>query len=318
VRTLAILSAALLAAAAPSAAGAADPRLTVDRARLAAALECHGKVGRAAPPPIVFAPGTGSDASRVYTIGKGAFDALGRGVCIVAFPGGATGDLQVSVQYLVHAIRKTFREAGRPVAVAGVSQGGLLARLALTYWPSLRRQVADVISAAAPHHGAAGVPLDRCRAEGCLPAVWQQASGSRLIAALDARGEETPGPAAWTTVRSATDEVVLPQVGRHPTSSLRGAANILIQDVCPGRVTTHLGTVVDSVTIAALADAIDHRGPARISRLPGGVCAHPYGTGLDEGLTSLFLTLAPQLFAEGERGLTRVRKEPRLRPWMRP
>jgi triacylglycerol lipase len=63
-------------------------------------------------------------------------------------------------------------------------------------------------------------------------------------------------------VRSSTDEVVQPQSGKHPASSLVGASNILIQNVCPGRKVSHLGTAVDSVTFAAFVDAITHNGPA--------------------------------------------------------
>ena len=59
-----------------------------------------------------------------------------------------------------------------------------------------------------------------------------------------------------------------PQYGKQPTSALKGATNILIQAICPGRVTSHIGTAVDSVTFAAFADALSHKGPAKVSRLP--------------------------------------------------
>jgi triacylglycerol lipase len=118
-------------------------------------------------------------------------------------------------------------------------------------------------------------------------------------------------------VRSATDEIVQPQTGREPTSALRGAANILVQDVCPGRATSHIGTAVDSVAIAALHDAVTHKGPARVARFPADVCAHPYGTGLDEQRTSGFLALAAELLARGAGTVPVVRAEPPVRAWMR-
>ena len=86
--------------------------------------------------------------------------------------------------------------------------------------------------------------------------------------------------------------------------------------MCPGRTTTHLATVVDSVTIAALADAVTHRGPARISRLPSDICGHPYGAGLDEAQTSWFLGVAARITGEGLKGLPGVRHEPPVRRWM--
>jgi triacylglycerol lipase len=304
-------------ALAPAPAAAAEPRLTVDPRRMSDSLICYGPVGRTTPQPILFAPGTGSDGSQVFLLGGGAFAAMGRPLCVVSFPRRTTADLQVSVQYLVHATRRLWRRTGRPIALAGVSQGGLLARMALTYWPSLRVKVGDAVTAAATHHGAPGdaATAARCLSEGCPAALWQQRPRSALLRALNDGRDETPGRTAYTTVRSATDESVRPQTGAAPTSALKGAVNILIQDVCPGRQTTHLGTAVDSVTIAALADAVGHPGPARVARLPADVCAHPYGTGLDEARTTQFLALAPSLFAQGAQDLPVVRREPRVRPW---
>jgi hypothetical protein len=310
---------ALCALAAAPATASAEPRLTQPRWRMADALRCYGPVGRAAPQPVLFAPGTGSDGSQVFLLGGGAFAAMHRTLCAVSFPRRTTADVQDSVQYLVYAIRRLSRRAGRPIAVAGISQGGLLIRMALTYWPSLRARVRDAVMAAAPHHGAPGTPESavRCVTVGCPPALWQQRRGSALLRALNHGHDETPGRTAYTTVRSATDEIVNPQTGPRPTSALHGAANVLIQDVCPGRTTTHLATVVDSVTIAALADAVGHKGPAKVSRLPADVCEHPYGTGLDEAATSQFLALAPVMSAGGLEGLPVVRAEPRVRRWMK-
>jgi triacylglycerol lipase len=310
---------ALCALALAPAAAVAEPRLTVDPRRMADALICYGLVGRATPQPILFAPGTASDGSHVYLLGGSAFEAMGRPLCVVSLPRRTTADLQVSVQYLVHATRRLWRRTGRPIAVAGVSQGGLLIRMALTYWPSLRGKVSDAVTAAATHHGSPGdaATAARCVTEGCPPALWQQRPRSALLRALNDGRDETPGRTAYTTVRSATDEIVRPQSGPAPTSALKGAANILIQDVCPGRQTSHLGTAVDSVTIAALADAVNHRGPARASRLPADVCDHLYGTGLDEARTSQFLALAPLLFSQGWDDLPVVRREPKVRAWVK-
>jgi triacylglycerol lipase len=312
-----LLGAWLLAPVAPT--PAKEPRLTVDRRDLVSALTCHGDVGTRGSAPILVVPGTGSDGSQIYALGKEAFDTIGRRLCTVSLPDRATADLQISVQYVVHAIRTLSRARKRRIAVAGISQGGLLARVALTYWPSLRRRVTDVVTAAATHRGALRTPegATKCLVEGCPPAIWQQPAGSRFLRALNNGRDETPGRVAYTTVRSATDEVVQPQTGPAPTSALRGASNILIQDVCPGRTTTHIGTAVDSVTIAALHDAVTHKGPARVSRFPADVCAHPYGTGLDEQRTSAFLAIAPELLAPGTSTVPVVRAEPPVRRWMK-
>jgi triacylglycerol lipase len=49
---------------------------------------------------------------------------------------------------VVNGIRVMRRRAGRRIGVYGISQGALMPRWALTYWPRLRRQVADVVAVA--------------------------------------------------------------------------------------------------------------------------------------------------------------------------
>ena len=306
----------VLAGAAPAV--AADPPLTVPKAKLDAALHCHGKLQGAQREPIMLVTGTGATGDEAYAIGKGAFDVYKHPVCTVNFPDFTTADIQVSVQYLVNGIRSMERRAARPIAVIGISQGGLLPRFALTYWPSLREKVTDVLAAAGTQHGTSLFDPAVCAPSGCAPALWQQAQGSKLLTALNAQPDETPGPTSWTTVRSATDEVVQPQTGPHPTSALKGATNILIQSVCPGRQVSHIGTVLDSVAFAAFTDAIAHRGAARISRLPKDVCAHPYAPGLDEAGTSAILAaggnlITPRLVSQ----VPRVAAEPPVRAYVR-
>jgi hypothetical protein len=92
----------------------------------------------------------------------------------------------------------------------------------------------------------------------------------------------------------------------------------LIQAVCPGRQTTHIGTAVDSVTFAAFADAVAHKGEgksgaARTSRFPSDVCSHPYAPGLDETQTTLFLNTSGGLIESQESLVPKVPAEPRVR-----
>jgi hypothetical protein len=118
-------------------------------------------------------------------------------------------------------------------------------------------------------------------------------------------------------VRSATDETVQPTTGPRPTSALRGATNVLIQDICPGREVNHIGTALDSVTFALAVDAIAHRGPAKLSRLPADVCEHRYAEGLDEQATSDLIAAAGNLTAGRSESEPKVAREPRLRRWVR-
>jgi hypothetical protein len=317
-RHLPLLAVLLAFAVVPASAAAADPPLTVPAAKLAASLKCAGTLKGAAKQPLMLVTGTGASGDEAYAIGKGAFEAWGAPVCWVNFPAFTTGDVQIAAQYLVAGIRTEARRAGRPIAIFGISQGGLLPRIALTYWPSLRAKVTDVLAAAGTQHGTNVFTKAACLPGGCIPAGWQQAAGSKFLAALNAQPDETPGPTAWTTVRSTSDETVQPQGGAHPTSSLKGATNVLIQGVCPGRTTSHIGTALDSVTFAAFQDALTHPGPAKLSRLPKDVCAHPYAPGLDEAGTTSLLGLAGGLTSGRTTGGTnKVPREPAVQPLFR-
>ncbi len=317
--TLAVCIGLLLALVSGSGmAAASGPRLGVPQSQLDAALKCPIDPTNTTVTPVMFVTGTGATGDQGYLIGQGAFEAYGHPVCYVNFPDFTTADIQVSAQYLVNGIRREFAMAHRKVAMIGISQGGLLPRFVLTYWPDLRRKVSDVVAAAGTQHGTS-LGLGSCSATSpCPPADWQQIRGSHLLRALNSQPDETPGNVSYTTVRSLTDETVQPQGGKHPTSSLDGASNILIQGVCPGRTTSHIGTAVDSVTFAAFADAVAHpgkgkRGAARVSRFPSDVCAHPFAPGLNEAQTSLFLNASGGIIGGNVSMVPKVPAEPRVR-----
>lgn len=322
IRTLALTTVAVIGLfAAPSAASANGPKLTVPKADLEAAFECPLAPPYAEGAPIMFVTGTGASGDQGYLIGEDAFEAYGHPVCYMNFPDYTTADIQVSVQYLVYGLRREFKMFDRKIAAVGISQGGLLPRFALTYWPDLRRKVSDVVAAAGTQHG---TKLARGCSEDspCAPANWQQMRNSNLLDAINSQPDETPGDVSYTTVRSLTDETVQPQGGKHPTSALEGARNILIQDICPGRQTSHIGTAVDSVTWEAVVDAVAHegkgkKGAAKVSRLPGDVCDHPYADGLDEGQTSVFLNGSGGLIGYQQGLVPKVPKEPKVRPVFR-
>ena len=193
-----IAPAALAVAATLALAGsaaAAEPALTVAKPKLRAALKCTPGVKDATRTPVMLVTGTGASGDEAYLIGKGAFDAYGAPVCRVNFPNHTTADIQVSVQYLVYGLRTMAARAGRPVAVIGISQGGLLPRVALTYWPSLRKQVSDVVAAAGTQHGTTVGSLAACRQAACTPAVFQQIAGLALPeGAQPARPRRDPRP----------------------------------------------------------------------------------------------------------------------------
>lgn len=285
-RTTIAICAASVSMAMPAAAGAVkpEPKLTTSSAKLAAALHCTGNL-RAGREPVLLVHGTSATGQEAW-VAPNDFAAIlrdrGFATCYVDLPEYALGEIPTSAEYLVAAVRAMVARAQRPIAIYGHSQGGLVTRWALTYWPSLRLKVADAVSAAGSHHGTNGGRLSTtldllCKGPGCPPSFWQQMLGSNLLAAINNGRDETPGPTAWTTIRSTGDDIVQPVSG----IALQGAANVLIQKVCPGREANHDDTRFDSVAFAALVDALRHKGAARPARFPADVCASPYAPGLN-------------------------------------
>ncbi len=280
--TLSLIAIALPASSAVAKSSYKEPALTAPKARLAESLVCPTAIKRGGPQPVMLVTGTGYTGEEAYAIGKAALATTGRPICYVNFPYRTTGDIQVAAEYLVSGIRRMAAGYGKPIAVFGISQGGLLPRWALTYWPSLRAKVTDVIAVAGTQHGTT-VNLGGCSAlNPCQAASWQQAAGSNLLKAINRQYDESPNPTSWTTVRTATDETVQPTTGKNPTSSLKGATNILIQDICPGRNVSHIGSALDSVTFAVSEDAMSHKGPANVKRLPKDVCSKLLAPGLEK------------------------------------
>ena len=308
---------ALLAFASPvSAASGHGPDLTVPRSDLKAAFSCPVDPADSKKTPIMLVPGTASTGPQTYLLLQGALEAYGHPVCYVSFPELTTADIQLSVEYLVYGLRHEYELAGRKVAIYGISQGGLIPRFALTYWPDLRDKVGDLFSAAGTQHGT-DVDFGGCSG-GCAPAIWQMLAGSKLLRAVNSQADETPGGVSYTTVRTAMDELVQPQTGKHPTSALDGARNILIQKVCPGRVTGHLGAILNSVTFAAFTDAVEHKGKglkgsAKISRLPANVCDSPYADGLVAAQVDAIIAAAGSGLGALLEGLPKVLAEPKVR-----
>ena len=301
----------------PALAGAAyrEPALTVPAERLDAAFHCpFAPQGKRGKQPILLVTGTGVTGSEAFLIASGPFHVLGRPACYVDFPYRTTGDIQISVQYLVRAIQNLYKLAGQKIAMIGVSQGGLLPRWALTYWPSLRSKVTDVVAVAGTQHGSNIIGPCSALAP-CVPAEWQQLAGSQLLGAINREPDESPGSTSWTTVRTLTDEVVQPQSGPKPTSSLIGATNISIQAVCPGRVVRHIPSALDSVTFAALIDAVTHAGPAKVSRLPKDVCSHPWAPGAPSIVNQLRISHAAAIEPDPQTRAPLVAAEPAVQPY---
>jgi hypothetical protein len=281
---LALMPAAAMAGSPFAPLGQHGPKLSVSRAKLRSSLQCEPSVRNAKAEPVLLNPATGVTPKQNYSWNwEPALDAIGVPWCAYTAPHHTLDDIQVSGEYLVHAIRTEHRLAGRRIAIIGHSQGGMSMRWPLRFWPGTRRMVADVVGFAGTNHG---TTVASCSASNPCPAAdWQQGAKTNFIRALNSRAETFKG-ISYTEVFTHTDEEVQPNDDATGTSSLhtgRGRiTNIATQDICPADVYEHLmiGTI-DPAAYALGVDAIQHPGPAKASRIPSTVCLQLFQPGVD-------------------------------------
>lgn len=316
------LACGALALTAPSDAADTGPALSVSQATLDASLSCHGDL--AAREPVLLVPGTllnpTTDFSWNY---ERAFTAQGRPWCVVTLPGNGMGDIQIAAEYVVNAIRTMHDRAGGRIQILGHSQGGMVPRWALKYWPDTRAMVDDLVGLAPSNHGTidayaiCAVPV-----LGCSPAIWQQETTSRFLQALNT-GPETWAGISYTDVYTQLDEVVVPNLTEAGSSSLHTGdgtiRNVAVQQVCPLHLADHItiGTS-DPVAYALAIDALDHAGPADPARVSRSVCTQLVQPGVDPltfavSLAQLTTTVATTLAVA-----PRTPAEPRLAAYAAP
>lgn len=260
------------------------PALSVPDAELRQSLSCAADLAAADRQPVLLIPGTTLTPRENFDWNYWrAFDRLGVPYCSVELPNNAMGDIQIAAEHVVHAIRSMRAASGRRVQVVGYSQGGMIGRWALRFWPDTRAAVDDLVGLAPSNHGT--LDADVICAPGCAPAIHQQRPRSQFITALNSF-QETFGGVSYTVAYTRTDQVVTPNFDETGSSSLRtgdGArSNIALQEVCPVNVADHLAIgSYDPVGYAIAIDAITHPGPASLAQIDRAVCAQPFMPGVD-------------------------------------
>jgi len=264
-----------------------EPALVTPQATLDASLNCT-PFEHPDKPPVLLVHGTFFTGTEQFTLFyTPQLVAMGYDVCIVTYPDRGLGDLQISAEYVVNALRSIYARTGRKVAMIGHSQGATMPRWALKFWPSAREAVSDFVLLAGPNHGTSmALAFDTTAALfealglGALPvglfpeALYQFALDANFITALNT-GDETPGDIDYTAIYTQFDELVQP-VAPVPTAALDfgqnnpHVANILLQDTCPAYLVEHatIGTT-DPIAFALAVDAISHSGPADVTRAGG-------------------------------------------------
>lgn len=262
------------------------PALSPTPAQLSASLYCEPSVRHARVEPVLLNPGTSTTPTENFGWNwEPALEKLGIPWCAYTAPNQTLNRIDVSGEYLVHAIRTIYKLAGRRIAIIGHSQGGMSMRWALRFWPDTRRMVADVVGLEADNHGSTAATSSDCAAFGCVAADWQQISTSNFIAALNSRTQTFRG-ISYTELYSTHDELATPDTGpSHCTSCLATGggqiANIELQSVCPGDLSDHvLAGTTDPVAYALGVEAITHPGPANSARIPRSVCSQLFMPGV--------------------------------------
>ena len=293
------------------------PPLSVPAADLDAALECsRDSLAGLEQNPILLVHGTNLEPHSNFDWNYARdFEARGFAFCMVTLPVYGLEDIQVSGEYIVHSIRTMAERSGRDVDIVGYSQGGMVPRWALRFWPDTRALVGDLVGLAPSNHGT--VDSDATCEQPCPPAHRQQASQSEFIAALNSRTESFGG-IDYTSIYTRYDEIVVPNFDDNGSSSLRTGegrrTNVALQDVCPTNTADHLAIgTYDAVGHALVIDALTHDGPADPGRIELGVCAMPFQPGVDPATFATDLANFLRVIGESGSAVESTTTEPPLK-----
>lgn len=243
-----------------------------------------------------------------------AFDQRRWSYCDLDLPSSGNGDIQVAAEYVVRAIRTLAHRSHRRISLVGHSQGGMIGRWALKYWPDTRRRVDDYVGLASSNHGPR--TFDVLCAVLCSAANWQQRSQSAFIAALNAGPETFPG-ISYTEISTDLDEVVTPSTSAYLSGPKRRVTNLSVQQVCPGEVVDHFGMSYDNAAWLAGLDALTHRGPARLQRIDRATCGRLLMPGVDPASFPAEAALALAQTATSSATAEQLTAEPPLAPYAR-
>ena len=293
-------------------ASASEPRLSVTAAKAAARMQCTGKLATSKHKPVLLLHGTTSNskANWSWTWDK-ALDARHWAHCDLDLPANGNNDIQVSAEYVVWAIRLMHQRAGRKISIVGHSQGGMIARWSLKYWPSTRRLVDDYVGLAPSNHGSTAPDAQCSVLRSCSAANWQQQAGSRFLAALN-RGKETWLGISYTSIITRYDEIVQPAQGGY----LKGTANVTnvaVQDLCPTETVEHFGMAYDNAAWLIGLDALTHAGPAKLGRVSRATCGRPFMPSVDPLTFVVNAAMAMSITAQSSANATQLPAEPKLK-----
>jgi triacylglycerol esterase/lipase EstA (alpha/beta hydrolase family) len=289
------------------------PRLSVAAHKLHSAVSCTRGIRGDSRNPILLVPGTDLTPKTNYSWNyERAFAKLRWAYCAVTLPHSATGDIQVAGEYVVYALRRLHRESGRRVDILGYSQGGMVPRWALRFWPDTRHLVRAFVALDPSNHGT--VDANAACQQQCSAADWQQAERSHFMRALNSYAETFAG-IDYTVIYSRTDEIVVPNFNSQGSSSLHTGhgriANIAVQQICPNDVSDHLAMgSYDPVAYALAVDAFKHEGLADPNDVSPTVCAQPFQPGVDPATFASHYASFLEQIGQAQQNAKQLKAEP--------
>lgn len=257
----------------------ADGPFTVSDATVAAAITCPDGTDNAPNGLVLLIHGTGGTGEVAWSFTpyvKNLPSRQGVKVCWIDLPSMSQAPIPLSGEYVAKFIQMYApKSATGKVFVISHSQGGVDVQHALNYYPSTRKLTTAFYPLSSPFHGtdfgpaACAVITAGTVGQGCTPAVHQQSTGSRYLAALNKRADLALVPT--TSIYTFDDEVV-PQIRPPPTSQVKqgGAAttSYSIQEVCSVLAfSEHFGMLAHPVAYFLVVDGIQNKGVAQKSRV---------------------------------------------------
>ena len=289
-----------------------EPPLSVTAAQVAKRLHCTGNLATSTRKPVLFLHGTtsSSEANWSWTWDK-ALDARHWAHCDLDTPANGNDDIQVAAEYVVRAIKLMHTRAGRKISIVGHSQGGMIARWSLKYWPSSRSMVDDYVALAPSNHGSTAANFQCSTLTNCTAADWQQQAGSHFLTALNKGGETWPG-ISYTAIITQYDEVVPPAEGGY-LKGTSNVTNVAVQDLCPTETVEHSGMAYDNAAWLFGLDALTHTGPAKLSRVSTATCGNPFMPSIDLLMFAVNAAMAMSVTAQSTAAATQLPAEPKLK-----
>lgn len=294
--------------------GASGPALTVPTRPVLAALHCTGDLARSEHRPVLFLHGTTSDSRANWSWNWArALDARRWAHCELDLPRNGNGDIQRSAEYVTRAIRIMHDRAGQRISMVGHSQGGMIARWSLKYWPDTRAMVDDYVALAPSNHGSLEINL-QC-AFACSAAAWQQRPGSAFLTALNAGRETWPG-VSYTNITTRYDGIH-PYTGSYLRGEARLVTNTIIQDLCPAQYAGHFEMAFNHTAWLIGLDALVHHGPARLRRIKDPDCGRVLMPGVNPTTFPTDYAAALAKTVQSSLSAAQLREEPPLRRYAR-